>query len=785
MKIKKKTQTQLSSVKPAQAHNLLTPASETGKKFIQWFGNHGWDHIEKSCDKGWRTISEYPLSPREIWDKHQDPNIIIGLRFGQKTKTLTLDLDRGSAYHPWNDPKKYQEIIYSLEEIGLCRHVIIQSSFSEGIHIIYPLPEEVPTFKAACLVQMVLIKAGLEVKSGQLEIFPNPKRYSKNENKSLYNGIRIPLQPNSGSYLLDEDINIKSERIEDLLEEMERCAQAQDIEKFKSLLDKAYEEYKSEKNSWKESRSEKAKIWKENLQKIVETGWTGHSQTNYLLIKIVTYAIVFCKFKGQELKEKVRQMAINAPGYEQYCNHQHEIEKRIEEICNHTEKKEYYLEYLNFPKRSNNFNEIYNMERGEKNETSSRQKDTKERLEKTVNELEAEGKLPKSIAKRREEIQKKAKELFDKGFSNNTFSKSEYFSIWHPKKRVAMENEKNFQEEQPETPDIQGFKSISLENEKNLQEEQPETPDTQGFASIFLENEKNLQEEQPETPDIQGFASMASLYEVFESGSVVPNFQKTTTTSSPNFCTTDLSGDMDSTIQGQDESLAIEEINLISQERSPEESPELSNQNSIQEGPNKFLEMLSKSPLYPAYIKFKASKENLPKEPETTFSIPQEGSPEESVQILLDQLQAKKDPPISTKEAFLQKCEEHGVELNSTIKKLVAANSIEDLNNALEILQKSQQNGKKITNPAGFLASALKDKWQSPKSPESFSPFTEEFLIWYKKAISAGAVQNVPIQWLSLYQNWEPMVRVNRPTDLGVPYTLMRWTEARDELGDF
>jgi hypothetical protein len=195
--------------------------------------------------------------------------------------------------------------------------------------------------------------------------------------------------------------------------------------------------------------------------------------------------------------------------------------------------------------------------------------------------------------------------------------------------------------------------------------------------------------------------------------------------------------------------------------------------------------MLSKSPLYPAYIKFKASKENLPKEPEITFSIPREGSPEESVQILLDQLQAKKDLPISTKEAFLQKCDEHGVELNSTIKKLVAANSIEDLNNALEILQKSQQNGKKIANPAGFLASALKEKWQSPKSVESSSPFTEEFLIWYKKAISAGAVQNVPIQWLSLYQNWEPMVRVNRPTDLGAPYTLMRWTEARDELGDF
>jgi hypothetical protein len=276
---------------------------------------------------------------------------------------------------------------------------------------------------------------------------------------------------------------------------------------------------------------------------------------------------------------------------------------------------------------------------------------------------------------------------------------------------------------------------------------------------------------------------MASLYEVFESGSGVPNFKKTTTISPPNFCTTDLSGDMDSTIQGQDESLAVEEIKLISQERSPEESPELSNQNSIQEGPNKFLEMLSKSPWY---IEIQALREkNPPKEPEITFSIPQEGSPEESVEILLGELQAKKDPPISTKEAFLQKCEEYGVELNSTIKKLIAANSIEDLNNALEILQKSQQNGKKITNPAGFLASALKEKWQAPKSVESLSPFTEEFLIWYKKAISAGAVQNLPIQWLSLYQNWEPMVRVNRPTDLGAPYTLMRWTEARDELGDF
>ena len=48
--------------------------------------------------------------------------------------------------------------------------------------------------------------AGLEIKKGQLETFPNTKRYN-----SLFNGHRLPLQ--QGSYLLDKDYVPESDRV--------------------------------------------------------------------------------------------------------------------------------------------------------------------------------------------------------------------------------------------------------------------------------------------------------------------------------------------------------------------------------------------------------------------------------------------------------------------------------------------------------------------------------------------------------------------------------------------
>lgn len=411
----------------------LTPTSEVGKRFTHWF-NHGWDFIEKTPN-GWTTVKEYPLSPREIWDSHQDPATLIGLRFGSTTRFITLDIDRHSPYHPAHDPAKIGNLKAALEQIGLCRGVLVRSSDSDGLHLIYPLPAQVPSFKAACLVQTTLKSAGFEVKKGQLEIFPNPKRAAKKGQISLYNGIRLPLQPGSGSYLLDDDLNLVSERVEDFLDQMDWAAASQDLESFTPLLDPSYENYKARSRWQEDTLSEKAARWQRSLETTLALGWTGYGQTNYLLTKIVTHAIVFLKLQGQQLRESVFQQVINAPGYQQYCRHQHEIDRRIEEICHYTELNSYYLPYCNHPERVSTFEGTYAPQSRPAEKTTGKQEDTRNRLLQTVAYLEEKGELPDGITARKEIIQATAKERHGRAFSISTLSHRQYLPYWHPKYR--------------------------------------------------------------------------------------------------------------------------------------------------------------------------------------------------------------------------------------------------------------------------------------------------------------------------------------------------------------
>ncbi len=457
-----------------QNYQHLTPATVTGQRFTQYY-NHGWDFI-KNEEGTWTTINEYPISPREIWDKHQDTHQIIGLRFGSTTKHITLDIDRKGIYHPINDPKPIKTITEALEAIGLCRHVCIQSSESQGIHLIFPLSEAQHTFKAACLVKTTLEAAQLEIKKGQLEIFPNPKRYAKNGQKSNYNGVRLPLQPNSGSYLLDEDLNIISDSVEDFLDQMDWAASGQDIETFSSQLDPAYEEYKGKKSWKKDGKSRKAQEWEKALEQIVSTGWTGYHQTNELLPKFVAYCIVFQKCVGAKLREAVKQAVINAPGYSQWCRHQHEIDKRVEEVCYYTERNEHYLPYCNFPNRSTNYNQTYNPQAME-SKVSKRTEDIQTRLTQTVAHLESKGELPQQVVERRQAIIETAQELFGKGFSCRTLGQKQYRVLWHPKYRLSQSTI-----EKPETapkPTTVKKTSVSQSNSKKAPRPKREKSKTQ------------------------------------------------------------------------------------------------------------------------------------------------------------------------------------------------------------------------------------------------------------------------------------------------------------------
>ncbi len=774
-------------------HNYqhLTPDTVTGQRFTQYY-HHGWDFILEIDDK-WTTINIYPLSPREIWDKHQDPQITIGLRFGSTTRHITIDIDRNSPYHPLNDPEAIKTITEALEAIGLCRHVLIQSSDSQGIHLIFPLPEPLHTFKTACLVKATLEAAQLEIKTGQLEIFPNPKRYAKNGKKSRYNGVRLPLQPNSGSYLLDQDLNIISNNVEDFLDQMDWAAQGQDIETFSSRLDVAYEEFKAQRSWQKAYYSPTAQAWKQALEQLLELGWTGHHQTNYLLTKFVAYHIVFKELTGAKLRAAVKEEVINAPGYNQWCRHQHEIEQRIEEICYYTERNEYYLPYCNYPNRSSNYNKTYN-----RNSSNQRTLNIEKRITETVAHLEAKGELPQKVVERRQAIIKIAKEKYGTGFSNRTLSQKNYLALWHPKYRSNQETMQSQSQKEtasitepqksPETdqttpptkqaethtqsksasfsPIYEVFEGLESDPQKKLKNNPTTKPKSKPPTDPPLSDAPiQLGELPDDLPDhlAKRIASLHSAKQAFFNlGLFIPHGLKRLEAELMAEIAQLNSSDDEFIIQPNQPTLNgkidhVEPTN-IKPEDTTEPTPSISEDSQVDDTTNQ-------SPTQPSTI------DNNQSSPSTN------GQPKKL-----------------SKKKLLEKCDDYGIEVNRTIERLIKSNSSEVVLNALESLREHKRQGQ-VKNPAGFLVNAIKHKWkpttatntpQASSKPSSSSypsnptaGITEEFLQWYEKQIASGLVENVPVYHLPLYQHREPMVKVLTP-DSKFPFDLMRWTRARE-----
>jgi hypothetical protein len=61
-----------------------------------------WDFIQApapapTAKPQWKTVTDYPLRPRVLWAKWQDPDQLIGVRFNSQTRYGLLDIDAGES----------------------------------------------------------------------------------------------------------------------------------------------------------------------------------------------------------------------------------------------------------------------------------------------------------------------------------------------------------------------------------------------------------------------------------------------------------------------------------------------------------------------------------------------------------------------------------------------------------------------------------------------------------------------------------------------------------------
>ena len=435
------------TVKTRKNHrSKLFPVSGTIASLLEFF-SYDRDFIIKRGEEDWVTETRYFLQPRTFEQYWLDPKISLGVRFGTNTKFGCVDLDK-SQNNPHTNPKRYRKLLKALRNIGIKKTILIRSSNNIGVHLFYFLPGEVNSFDLACAMFRILSEHGFVIKPGELEIFPNTKRYKKTgEGFSLFNGLRVPLQPESGATLLDpKTFKPVSGGIEKFVELMKRYSTGQDFKLLTQKLSTAREWFY---NLPSRTKGENKKQWQKDLEYRVNNGFTDSGQTNEILKDLANLGRVFHSLKTvTTLAQFICDTVTKLPGYELHCGHQPEIEKRCFEWA--TSAINYWSNWASYPERNQTYDQMWAEQEargGDEPVACSAPKvdrgkwgwvNTK-RHDETLNKLKSILKdyplniMPRQVLKRRNFINEKCQEMFGTKFSSNTLKKPEYRVLWHPK----------------------------------------------------------------------------------------------------------------------------------------------------------------------------------------------------------------------------------------------------------------------------------------------------------------------------------------------------------------
>ncbi len=379
----------------------------------------------------WQT-HQYPL-PDEAIQSALSGKVLIGVSFASMTTYILFDLDRWSMYHPHCNVIEFHRLLACLEEVGLVRPVIIQSSRSEGLHVYYPIPILVSSYYLSKTAQHALESAGFKLASGQLELFPNAKRYDP-DGKTSFRAHRLPLL--KGSYLLDpQTLEPYSNALPDFLSAWNLCSEHQDSDQLITSITETKEREKANRRSRYQlgrSRSQEGS----NLYDLSHLRWSGAGQTNDLLgyATWIGYAVEGLRTE-ESLSSWVVEWARNAPGYEEFCDHKHEIERRCRDWARSILSRSYK------PRRR----EGMSAESGEVDPISpvkvinptnanytntERVENARSKIQRAMAELRESGSLPMGVEARLIALRKLI------GGSQSTYYK--YRELWHPVDLAAV-----------------------------------------------------------------------------------------------------------------------------------------------------------------------------------------------------------------------------------------------------------------------------------------------------------------------------------------------------------
>lgn len=432
-----RSQTSASS-KSAKAHKKKTTSSKytPSQRALEFFKKfHPWDIITAEAVRGkpdWVTCNKnFPLSPLSLYQKWANPDELVGVRFRNGsggTTYFVIDIDKKSEYHPAENYGNFVSLLNAFEQIGLFGHIIIRSSFSGGLHLYFPLSEEVHCFKLALAVQETLVNSRFTLKPGQLEIFPHVKQKGSN-----YNAHRLPLQ--LGSCVLNESLEPVHNDLSKFIDEWEKATALQDMQLVMPVIENAKPAWVRQANELKGDANE----WKQRLEAIFEQGWTGSGQTNQIIQSACVYARVFVELEWEDVETWVIQKLPKLTGFQEFSSHKADYRKRVQDWVKTNRQHNRYYPYS---QRSQSAKPVQEP-KGPNNDAKSQ--DAVKRIQEAIEKIETElGGLPKTVKQRQVLICKVAQ------CSATTLRK--HLHLWHPD---HQERAKALEPKTGEQPSIQ------------------------------------------------------------------------------------------------------------------------------------------------------------------------------------------------------------------------------------------------------------------------------------------------------------------------------------------
>ena len=293
-------------------------AGSAFERLVAWYFSNvcsGYGYVIRTEDE-LRSRSGW-ITPKQLMTHlggYNEPKY-LGIRPSNRhTNWAAIDIDIQSRYHPASEEGEgIEPVLDAMRSIGMTSGLEFQSSYSEGIHIWFPLARPTVTWQLAIAMDTACRRNGLEVRNGVLELRPNRKGYG-----SQYLAIRAPFTGEGNALWIAKY---------DLVEELDVLRlKWSDAQASNALIwdpsQKATTEICSSNRRGQVERKNRLLESQERLR----LGFTSTGQTQEIKLAALQIARLIEGIEDEgELLTRTCTLIREAPGFSEHCRHKSAI----------------------------------------------------------------------------------------------------------------------------------------------------------------------------------------------------------------------------------------------------------------------------------------------------------------------------------------------------------------------------------------------------------------------------------------------------------------------------